>query len=158
MDINTQSWIATTDWEGHDFSCLENCLSQNAFSSAEALCNELLTVGYNFCNSFHIGTGRCVNSPCLTACNSTDWCYFGSGTLYSCPSNQWKKLSNQALTVYSTCINSRAQTERSNPTSLPTTMPTMFPTTNSSLIEKDASVSFLTPEDWLQLGKSLFPY
>lgn len=70
-------------FEDVDSSCLSDCLDYE-FAGLNETCSFLEEV-YYLCDSYSLAMGYCKVPDCAKDCSADIWCYYGAGTVTSCP-------------------------------------------------------------------------
>jgi len=92
----------------YDYECLKKCPGfpdEHVFSSDtdKQRCYFLLDI-YHLCSSFNVAMGLCPRPKCARACSIDNWCYFGAGTVLSCPDLPWQGNTIDAMNITYDCI------------------------------------------------------
>lgn len=88
-------------------SCLSDCVGypgpESLVNDMEATCYFLLDV-FHLCSSYAVAYGHCEVPACAQDCSLQEWCYFGGGTVVSCPEMQWMGQSADAMRIVDQCV------------------------------------------------------
>lgn len=110
--ISTENMFPLTSklFGNHSFECFTDCPNYpGAYSflqdKKKDTCYFLLEI-YHLCSTFNVAYGLCPILTCAIDCLISDWCYFGAGTVISCPDMTWQGSSYDAIQIQSQCINS----------------------------------------------------
>jgi len=91
----------------HSISCLSDCAGypgmESLVTDMEATCFFLLDV-YHLCTTFSVAYGLCETPACAADCTPQEWCYFGGGTVVSCPDLEWFGLTDDAKNIVDQCV------------------------------------------------------
>ena len=93
----------------YNYECLKKCSGfpndEHVFTSDtdKQRCYFLLDV-YHLCSSFNVAMGLCPRPKCARACSIDNWCYFGAGTVLSCPDLPWQGNAIDAMNITNDCI------------------------------------------------------
>jgi len=92
----------------YDYECLKECSgfpSEHLFASntGKQRCYFLLDI-YHLCSSFNVAVGLCPQPDCASTCSIDNWCYFGAGTVLSCPDLSWQGNTDDAMDIAHDCV------------------------------------------------------
>lgn len=88
-------------------SCLSECPGypglQSMVESHDVACMFLVDV-YHLCSSYSVAYGMCNVPSCAADCTIEEWCYFGGGTVVSCPFMLWQGQTADAMAIADQCV------------------------------------------------------
>ncbi len=91
----------------HSFSCFADCVDfASSFGMSAADTCVFLAGIFDRCDSYSVAFGLCPVVTCAADCDLADWCYFASGSVTSCPYEDWSGATTAAQEIHAQCLSS----------------------------------------------------